>query len=141
MAPQPGHIGLDTSPLARMHIMAEIESLPFKTGTVERIHANQVFEHLNDVLKGFNECHRVLCIGGELYLTVPKWPHEDAVNDPTHKVFFTRVTFEHYIAPGIGLYGIYPWQILKLEEDERSLAVTMTPIKPDDIVKYWLRNN
>ena len=44
---------------------------PFETSTFDEVHAHDVIEHLDDVLKTLEEIHRVSRPGAMVYLTVP----------------------------------------------------------------------
>jgi len=51
------------------------ESLPFKNGKFDSILSFDVFEHVNDLHKTLNECHRVLKLGGRLFTVFPSYFH------------------------------------------------------------------
>ncbi len=49
----------------------DVHSLSFDDASLDLITSNQVFEHVQDDIKGFAECHRVLKPGGALVFSVP----------------------------------------------------------------------
>jgi ubiquinone/menaquinone biosynthesis C-methylase UbiE len=51
------------------------ESLPFENETFDAILTFDVFEHVKNIKKTLNECHRVLKIGGKLFLSFPSYFH------------------------------------------------------------------
>lgn len=51
------------------------ESLPFEDETFDAILTFDVFEHVTDLQKTLNECHRVLKKGGRLFLVFPSYYH------------------------------------------------------------------
>jgi len=76
-----GTIGLDRVRTDGVDILCDIEqSLPLKSGTIDKIIASHVLEHMGDVIKTLEEIHRVLKMGGSLLLRfrmsglwVPSW--------------------------------------------------------------------
>jgi SAM-dependent methyltransferase len=51
--------------------VAEVERLPFESGTFATVYSNCVLEHIPDIETALREIHRVLKSGGALYITVP----------------------------------------------------------------------
>ena len=49
----------------------DAQNTSFADGSLDLITSNQVFEHVEDDLRGFAECYRVLRPGGALILSVP----------------------------------------------------------------------
>ncbi len=49
----------------------DIMNLSFKTGTVNLIISNDVFEHIPNVFRAFQECYRVLAPGGMMLAAIP----------------------------------------------------------------------
>ncbi len=47
------------------------ESMPFKDECFDTILCNEVLEHTNNPQALIDECHRILCSGGKMLLTVP----------------------------------------------------------------------
>lgn len=92
------------------------QDVPWPTGpaSVEKINATHVLEHVaagGPRLAVFDEAHRVLTEGGELYVEVPLFPHSDAIADPTHLSYFVPESFLYFDARSPMLYGIRPWMI------------------------------
>lgn len=77
---------------------------PWPDGSIERIMAKDVFEHVNDPILFMTECHRVLVDRGTLAMQTPYWRSETAFTDPTHRRFPTRYTWDYWI-PGTALYA------------------------------------
>ena len=55
-----------------------------------------VIEHVKDLIKCLEELHRIAKSGGVIEIKVPFFPGLYAMNDPTHKHFFTYFTFEYF---------------------------------------------
>lgn len=81
----PDNIGVDRRRTPSVAVQADVAAgLPFRDGSVDRIFAVHVLEHLADFLPLVDECHRVLAPGGVLHVLSPWWRHVNAVADPTH---------------------------------------------------------
>jgi SAM-dependent methyltransferase len=49
----------------------DVQNLTFADASLDLITSNQVFEHVQDDLQGFRECHRVLRPAGALIFSIP----------------------------------------------------------------------
>ncbi|HWK55201.1 MAG TPA: class I SAM-dependent methyltransferase [Hyphomicrobiales bacterium] len=49
----------------------DVQNTSFADDTLDLITSNQVFEHVEDDVKGFRECHRILKPGGALICSLP----------------------------------------------------------------------
>lgn len=97
---------------------------PFKNNSVDEIHLYHVLEHLKDPLKKIEEMHRILKVGGTLYLRVPHFSSLGAFTDLTHIRPFAYSSFDclekhHYhhfytnvefriVSKEIKYFGMYP---------------------------------
>jgi SAM-dependent methyltransferase len=79
---------------------------PWADGSIERILAKDVFEHVSDPVLFMTECHRLLQLGGPLFLKTPHYLHRDAFTDPTHRRFPTEHTFDYWV-PGTALFELH----------------------------------
>ena len=88
-----GGVGLDNVSLSDVDIAYDLLDFPYpiENESYDIIYLRNVIEHfyLNDIEKIFNECFRILVLGGMLYVTVPHAFSVSAFTDPTHKQFFT----------------------------------------------------
>ena len=71
------------------------EDLPFDTGSVERIYAFHILEHLpmSAFYHCLHECERVLSTGGEMFIVVPYGTTDFALRAPDHIMRFTENTW------------------------------------------------
>jgi SAM-dependent methyltransferase len=60
------------------------DGVPVATGSVDRVFAVHILEHLTDFLPLVDDCHRILRPDGILHVMSPWWRHVNAVADPTH---------------------------------------------------------
>jgi SAM-dependent methyltransferase len=71
---------------------------PFEDGVADEILLDNVLEHLDDVIKVVEECHRLLKPGGHLRVLVPYGKTDWALQDPTHKHFFTEKSMDYFLS-------------------------------------------
>lgn len=87
---------VDVSPECDPDQVVDLDEVPWPwpDGSVTKIVANHVFEHLEDIEATLQECERILKPGG---LLVTRWPvGVDASADPDHKRVWTWRTPEMY---------------------------------------------
>jgi SAM-dependent methyltransferase len=70
---------------------------PFEDNSADRLYSDNVFEHLPDQIKTMEECYRILRPGGVLECKVPFAMSSGALQDPTHKAFWTDYTINYFI--------------------------------------------
>jgi len=93
-----GSIGLNDIKLPGVDVVHNLNTFPypFKDNEFDKIYANMVLEHLDDLMKTMNEIHRILKLGGYLHIKVPYYTSMDAFTDPTHKNFFSEKSFLYF---------------------------------------------
>jgi len=98
--------------------------------------ADNVLEHINNLIRLLNDCHKALLpTGGRIHITVPNAARSIAAawSDPTHVRAFTPETFDylnvdHPRWQQYGQsYGFLPWRVLRLVERDRFVDGTMRP--------------
>jgi SAM-dependent methyltransferase len=55
-----------------------------------------VLEHVDDTLATMEEIHRVCAPGAKVHIIVPHFSSNGAFTDPTHKRFFSALTFDYF---------------------------------------------
>ncbi len=66
-----GFIGVDLIGIGDVHVVADVEALPFASESVSRIECNAVLEHVQRPSQSVSEMFRVLKTGGYLHIVVP----------------------------------------------------------------------
>lgn len=110
----------------------EKESLPYEDNSAIEILADNVLEHVDNLIGVLNECWRVLDADGVLVGCVPIAGTEYDFKDPTHKRHFTRDTFSYFTGvalwdeskpsrPKYADYGFKPWILEELKNDRDLL--------------------
>lgn len=122
-------VGLDVRPGKGVDVLADLNRpLPLRDGSVDRIFAVHVLEHLSDLHAVMNECHRALREHGVLHVMVPYWRHVNAVTDPTHVRFFDTQTFKPFCVTG---QSDRCWRPLSVSMDGASVLADLVPVKGD----------
>ena len=107
-----GYSNLDLVSLPGVDIVhnANIFPYPIDSNTFDYIKAEDILEHLDDVVKVMEELYRILKVGGELFIRVPDGRIPEAIwADPTHKRGFIPISFDYFIpgTPSYENYGFY----------------------------------
>lgn len=117
----------------------DVTPWPWHNGTIEEIHARDLFEHVADAVLFMRECHRVLTPGGMLWIRTPNIALSmgDAFTDPTHRRFPTWSTFDYWI-PGTRYYeehnqayGGFAFDLVDRRPDNGSMVVILHKVARD----------
>lgn len=142
-----GYIGVDHIKTAAADVVHDlnITPYPFDDGSVEEIVADNVLEHLNDVIAVMEEWHRLCRNGALIKISLPYYKSSGAFSDPTHKHFFTENSFQ-YFSPEheYNFYTKARFKILKVKllakdfGDRRHKLRNLLPFKK--FFNFWLFN-
>lgn len=96
-----GYVNLDVAKLPGIDVVWNINKYPwpFKDNTFDEIFCSHIIEHVDNLILCLEEMHRISKNKAKVIVKVPFFPSMYAMNDPTHKHFFTYFTFE-YFTPG-----------------------------------------
>jgi SAM-dependent methyltransferase len=92
--------GIDINPRSDADILHDLNQYPypFTDNRFDEVYADNILEHLEDVMKVMIELHRITKPDGFIEITVPFYPHRNAYTDPTHKHFFGVHSFDYFIS-------------------------------------------
>jgi SAM-dependent methyltransferase len=93
-----GWINHDIAELEGIDIVHDLNKFPwpFEDEQFSEIVANDVLEHLNELIPAMEELHRILKSNGALHIKVPYWNSWGFHADPTHKLSFHEMTFTFF---------------------------------------------
>ena len=93
-----GAVGIDISPDSDADIVHDLNKVPypFSEGEFGYVYADNVLEHLEDVIKVLEELHRITSDGAAIKIIVPFFRSHYAFIDPTHRHFFTVRSFDYF---------------------------------------------
>lgn len=118
----PNHTYVDIFPFQNIDTVFDLNEKrwPWRDLEYTRIQAIHLVEHLSSLVNFMDECHRVLSIGGTLYLETPLAGANPDLEfcDPTHVRCYRKHTFTNYFTvEGIAKFGYTQnaWSILHLD--------------------------
>ena len=99
-----GYVNLDIVKLLGVDVVHDMDKYPwpFKDNEFDYVFSENIMEHLSDIVKPMEELWRITKNKGKVKIIVPMYPSIWSMTDPTHKVFYTYITF-NYFTPGDGL--------------------------------------
>jgi glycosyltransferase involved in cell wall biosynthesis/ADP-heptose:LPS heptosyltransferase len=132
-----GHIGLDVDPECAADVVCDVtRGIPLATNSVDLLAADNLLEHIGEgFIELMNEMWRVCKPAGRIEITVPLFPADKAVADPTHRRYFTEGTVAYFNSGGTiwrtfgSRYGIRPFHVLSRHKLAGELEVVLRPDK------------
>ncbi|KAB2926021.1 MAG: class I SAM-dependent methyltransferase [Bacteroidetes bacterium] len=96
---RPGAVGVDVNPRSEADVLHDLNHYPypFAEDHFSEVYADNVLEHLDDVLKVMIELHRITRSDGVVEITVPFYAHRNANTDPTHRHWFGVHSFDYFV--------------------------------------------
>jgi ubiquinone/menaquinone biosynthesis C-methylase UbiE len=93
-----GAIGLDSNPRTDADVIHDLNRVPypFPDNSFDLIIANQVIEHVDDVLAVVAELYRIARPGALIRLDTPHYSDIASYTDPTHKHHLTTESFAYF---------------------------------------------
>ncbi len=93
-----GYINLDSTKLKGVDVVHNLDKYPwpFKNDYFDEVYADNVFEHLDSIIKPIAETWRISKKNAIIKIIVPYTPSVWAFCDPTHKQFYTFFTLDYF---------------------------------------------
>lgn len=116
MRKRSGSVGVDINPRVSPDLLHDLNVVPypFEDSTFDEIYADNIIEHLNDVITVMEELHRIGKPGAVIKIRVPYFRAQWAFIDPTHRHFFTLESFS-YFDPDHAQSALYPYSTKKFK--------------------------
>ncbi len=94
-----GWVNVDKVKLDGVDVVHDLDMFPypFDDNSVDYILMKHTLEHLDDVVRVMEECHRILKPNGRLEIIVPYYKYKSAFTDPTHRHFFTEQSMDYFL--------------------------------------------
>ena len=98
LKPIKGAVNLDCTQSTNPDLLHNLNEFPWPlcTDSFREIHAYDVIEHLDDVVKVMQELHRVSSPGAIIHITVPHYSCNNAFTDPTHRHYFSVASMSYF---------------------------------------------
>lgn len=131
----PGSVGVDNNPRVKPDVVHNLNKFPypFSSNRFDEIIAENIIEHLDNVIKAMEEIHRLAKPNAKIIISMGHFTSVDSFTDPTHKHFFTSRSFD-YLIPGTDLYK-YGYSKAKF----KKTRVTLGPLNyPNPLVRLIL---
>ena len=110
------YVNLDSVKLPGVDVVHNLDRYPwpFKKNEFEYIYCHHVLEHMDSIIKPMEEIWRISKPGAKVFIEVPNFPSVGSAADPTHKQFYTYLTF-NYFRPedGLNYYSAARFKIVK----------------------------
>lgn len=121
-------VHLDRIQLPGIDVVWDLKNLPmpFKDAEFDNIIAEDIIEHIEDVIALMEDCWRILKLSGKINIRTTNWRYEQAYRDPTHRHFFTMESFD-FFCPETEVWKKYSWystarfKKLEVREDGQEL--------------------
>jgi len=85
--PEPDHLNVDLRAVSECDVQAAATALPFADDSFERLHANSLVPHVDDLPALLEECARIVKPGGEIVLKATHAHSTGIVADPDHSLW------------------------------------------------------
>jgi len=95
---KPDYINLDMTKFPGVDFIHDLNKYPwpFKVSEFDEIYCDNILEHLNGIIRPLEEIWRITRNGAIIKIKVPLYPSVGALQDPTHKQFYTYMTFDYF---------------------------------------------
>ncbi len=141
-----GYVNCDVLPQlkADKHFDLNTFPYPFEAACADEIFMDNVLEHLDDIPRVMAELHRILRPGGRARILVPYGKTDWAMQDPTHKHFFTEASMNYFTEDHpYAFYSTVKFRIIenRLYGDNTNIMHKMRNLLPfKKYLRYFLFN-
>ncbi|MGD0500500.1 MAG: class I SAM-dependent methyltransferase [Bryobacteraceae bacterium] len=95
---EPGAIGMDWSEESGAEVVWDVDRYPWPLpdGVFGRVHMSHIIEHMDDIVRGMKEVHRVCRTGADVFITTPHFSSHNSYTDPSHRHHLSAATFKYF---------------------------------------------
>ncbi len=99
----PDWIGIDSIDYPCVDVVGDVYAVmaAIPDGSVDRVYASHVLEHLVDLGLAMTELGRIVASGGIVEIVVPHFSNPYFYSDPTHKCHFGLYTLSYYCSDAV----------------------------------------
>jgi len=92
-----GYMGVDVFPFKGVDFVCNLEKpLPIRDNCIYKIHSYHSLEHIENLTELIKELERICKNDAEIEIYIPYFRSSGAFQDPTHRKFFTWLTFDYF---------------------------------------------
>jgi|SRR3972149_7450205 len=142
-----GYINCDVSKRVKTDCVFDLNNFPYplKDNSADEVLMDNVLEHLDDIMSVMKEIHRILNKDGTVKIYVPYGKSDGALQDPTHKHFFTEKTMDYFTKDfKYGYYNDFNFNVNKIKlffsENRPLLSKVRSMVPFKCILKYFILN-
>lgn len=141
-----GYVNCDVLEHVRADAHFDLETMPYplESDSAHEILLDNVLEHLDDIPAVMRELHRILRRGGILKIWVPYGKSDWALQDPTHRHYFTETSMDYFGEDHpYGYYSEFKFQVrqavLFVDNDTlRHRCRNLIPFR--NVLRFFLTN-
>jgi hypothetical protein len=121
----PGSVGIDINPHSDADIIHDLNDVPypFEDSIFDEIIADNIIEHLENIIEVMEELSRISKLGASIKIIVPYFRAKWAYIDITHRHFFTVESFAYFdpdhIISKLYKYSRVRFKLIKVIFNER----------------------
>ena len=95
---EPGAIGMDWTAESGAEVVWNVDRLPWPLpdDAFGRVHLSHIVEHMDDIVAGMREVHRVSRNGASVFVTTPHFSSHNSYTDPSHRYHLAAASFEYF---------------------------------------------
>ena len=136
----PGSIGIDRIAASRADVLVDVDHLPypFRDRSFDQVRAVHVIEHVDDVIRTMEEFHRLLRVGGSVYIATPHYTDFSSFCDPTHKWHLNSYSFRYFGEDHAG-FGYYSGCRFRERKVRLRLLALWRYLGFEWLVNHWPR--
>jgi len=131
-----GWVNVDKAALPGVDARIDLNRFPwpFADESFDQVIAEDVLEHLDNIVRVMEEIWRVLKPGCDVTITGPRADHPQAWDDPTHRRLFTERSFDLFDPATIwgrkyGFYTPFKFKKIKVERGNGYLVFVLRKVK------------